>query len=167
MKKTIVLLLIGLIIFALAAKDSMAARRSRKGPAAISQEEMTAMSGTIDVLTKKVYSASLFSPAENAKMIDIKIKLDNQMLMGPDVALAPLYFKAGNLYKAREYKTEAIECYQTILENFPDTALAPKAVKALTGMGVKVVDPTQNKNQSQSTTTGQAAPQSSDSSTQD
>lgn len=141
MKKTLVLLLIGVVIFALAAKDSEAARRTKKGPAAISQEEITSMSNTIDDLTKKVYSASLFSPQENSAMISIKIKLDNQMLLAPDTALAPLYFKAGNLYKAREYRSEAIECYQTILENFPDTALAPKAKKILTDMGVKVVDP--------------------------
>lgn len=147
MKKTLVLLLIGFIIFALAAKDSMAARRSRKGPTGIAQEEMTTMSDTIDVLTKKVYSASLFSPAENSKMIDIKIKLDNQMLVAPDAGLAPLYYKAGNLFRAREYKTEAIQCYQTILENFPDTALAPKAQKILTDMGVKIVDPKAANNQ--------------------
>lgn len=156
MKKTIVLLLVGIIIFALASKDSMAARRSKRGPAGISQEDMTSMSNTIDNLTKKVYSASLFSPAENSQMIDIKIKLDNQMLVAPDVALAPLYYKAANLYRARQYKSEAIECYQTILENFPDTALAPKAIKALKDLGVKVVDPAQAPNQSQ--TTGGAAP---------
>lgn len=158
MKKTIVLLLIGFVIFVMASKDSMAAKRSRRGSTGISQEEMNTMSSTIDNLTKKVYAASLFSPTENSQLIDIKIKLDNQMLVAPDVALAPLYFKAGNLYKAREYRTEAIECYQTILENFPDTALAPKAVKALKDMGVKVVDPADAKNQTQSQTTGQASP---------
>lgn len=149
MKKILVLLIIGVIIFAIAAKDSEAARRTKRGPAAIPQEELTGMSNTIDNLTKKVYSASLFSPEENSSMINIKIKLDNQMLLAPDPSLAPLYFKAGNLYRAREYRTEAIECYQTILENFPDTALAPKARKALSDMGIKVVQPSADQNKSE------------------
>lgn len=74
-------------------------------------------------------------------MIEIKIKLDNQMLIAPEPSLAPLYYKAGNLYRAREYRKEAIDCYQTILENFSDTALAPKATKALKDMGVKSSNP--------------------------
>src|SRR5574344_920861 len=154
MKKTLILLLIGMIIFALAAKDSVEAKKSKKSAGSITQEDMTAMSDTIDRLTRKVYSNSLFSPQDNANMIEIKIKLDNQMLIAPDVTLAPLYYKAANLYKAREYKQEAIDCYQTILENFPDTALAPKAMQTLKLMGVAVVDP----NNPNGGTTGQAAP---------
>ena len=38
-------------------------------------------------------------------------------------------------------KPEAIECYQTILENFSDTALAPKAKSALEELGVTVTAP--------------------------
>ena len=84
------------------------------------------------------------------------------MLIAPDLSLAPLYYKAANLYKAREYKQEAIDCYQTILENFPDTALAPKARQALSAMGVTVVDPNAAQEEGQSpadagATTGQAA----------
>lgn len=159
MKKTLVLLLIGFIIFGLAAKDSVAAKRSKKAAGAISQEDMDAMSVTIDRFTQKIYSASLFSPAEMQQLIGVKIKLDNQMLISPDVTLAPLYYKAGNLYRARNLKKEAVECYQTILENFPDTALAPKAMQALKDLGVAVVDP----NAPQGDTTGQAAPADSES----
>lgn len=153
MKKTLILLLIGMIVFSMASKDSLAAKKSKKTAGAISQEDMTSMSDTIDRLTRKVYSNSLFSPQDNASMIEIKIKLDNQMLIAPDAGLAPLYYKAANLYKAREYKQESIDCYQTILENFPDTALAPKARQALTAMGIAVVDP----NAEEGNTTGQAA----------
>lgn len=155
MKKTLVLLLIGFVIFAMASKDSMAAKKSKKTAGAISQEDMVGMSNTIDSLTRKVYANSLFSPSDNSKMIEIKIKLDNQMLVAPDVALAPLYYKAANLYKAREYKQEAIDCYQTILENFPDTALAPKSRQALAALGIKVVDP--NAVSPEGNATGQAA----------
>lgn len=154
MKKTLILLIIGMLVFMMASKDSLAAKKSRKTAGAISQEDMTAMSDTIDKLTQKVYSNSLFSPQDNASMIQIKIKLDNQMLIAPDASLAPLYYKAANLYKAREYKQEAIDCYQTILENFPDTALAPKSRQALSAMGVAVVDPNA---QEDGESTGQAA----------
>ena len=141
MKKTLVLILIGMLVFMMASKDSLAAKKSKKSAGSITQEDMTTMSDTIDRLTKKVYSNSLFSPQDNAEMIEIKIKLDNQMLIAPDAGLAPLYYKAANLYKEREYKQEAIDCYQTILENFPDTALAPKSRQALSALGVTIVDP--------------------------
>ena len=38
-------------------------------------------------------------------------------------------------------KAEAIDCYQTVLENFSDTALAPKARAALAELGVEVTAP--------------------------
>ncbi len=63
------------------------------------------------------------------------------MLVSPDVALAPLYYKVGVLYKSRDMKDESIECFQTILENFGDTALAPKAAAQLKAMGVAVTVP--------------------------
>ena len=117
--------------------DVSAAKKSSK----LSKEAIGEMSESIDKLTQKIYGRALLSPQDNETLIGIKIKLDNQMLIAPDVSLAPLYYKAGNLYKAREYKQEAIDCYQTILENFPDTALAPKARQSLTSMGVEVVAP--------------------------
>lgn len=156
MKKTLILLIIGMFVFSLAAKDSQAARKSKKSAAVVTQDDINAMTTTIDNLTRKVYSNSLFSPEDNAKMIEVKIKLDNQMLVSPDLSLAPLYYKAGNLYLAREYKKEAIECYQTILENFPDTAIAPKATQALKKLGVEIVTQSEQEIE-EGSTTGQAA----------
>ena len=146
-----------MIVFAMASQDSYAAKKAKKAAGAISQEEMNTMSETIDRLTKKVYSNSLFSPQDNSAMIEIKIKLDNQMLIAPDATLAPMYYKAANLYRAREYKQESIDCYKTILENFPDTALAPKAKQSLTEMGIEIVLPKTTEN-SDGESTGQAAP---------
>jgi len=60
------------------------------------------------------------------------------MLLETDPALAPLYYKAGMIYKLRDMKDEATECFQTVLENFADTALSPKAYQALKDMGVDV-----------------------------
>ena len=63
------------------------------------------------------------------------------MLVSTATEMAPLYYKAGNVYKLRDMKTEAIDCYKTILENFSDTALAPKARLALEELGVTVDAP--------------------------
>ena len=108
------------------------------------------MSDNIDKLTEKIYGRALLSPQDNETLIGIKIKLDNQMLVATSTELAPLYYKAGNIYKLRDMKPEAIECYQTILENFSDTALAPKARAALESMGVKVAAPVTSEEDSSS-----------------
>ena len=93
MKKTLILLIIGMIVFSMVTMDSQAARKSKKSATAITQDDINAMSATIDNLTRKVYSNSLFSPQDNAKMIEVKIKLDNQMLISPDLTLAPCTIK--------------------------------------------------------------------------
>lgn len=136
------LILFTIIALSFFTESSQAARKAGK-KGGIKAEEIQAMSDTIDTLTKKVYAHSLFSPQDNQKMVEIKLKLDNQMLISPDTALAPIYYKAGNLYKARKYQNDAIECYQTVLENFADTAIAPKAAKELKALGVEVILPTE------------------------
>ena len=101
-------------------------------------ETIESMANQVDALTRKVYGHALLSPEDNSNLVGIKIKLDNQMLKEPDPELAPLYYKVGCMYKMRDMKHQATECYQTILENFGDTALAPKAYQALKDMGVDV-----------------------------
>ena len=120
--------------------DVSAAKKSSK----LSKEAVQQMSDDIDEITKKIYSKSPLSPEDNEKLIGIKIQLDNQMLVATNTEVAPLYFKAGNVYKLRDMKAEAIDCYQTILENFSDTALAPKAKAALEDLGVVVAAPNTN-----------------------
>ncbi|MBR1943102.1 hypothetical protein IJ843_05150 [bacterium] len=137
MKKLLTLTLAAIFVIIAFTMDASAAKKSKK----INPEEIENMTTTIDTLTKKVYGHALLSPEDNQNLIEVKIKLDNQMLMAPDASLAPLYYKAGDLYKKREMKQEAVECYQTILENFADTALAPKARTSLRAMGIQVADP--------------------------
>ena len=48
----------------------------------------------------------------------------------------------GNIYRMRGNEKDAIVCYQTILENFYDTAYGPKAKDILTQMGVEIKVPT-------------------------
>ena len=138
MKKIFLSILVGFLLLSAISLDVSAAKKSSK----LSKEAITEMSDTIDKLTQKIYGKALLSPQDNEELIGIKIKLDNQMLMSPSTELAPLYYKAGNVYRLRDMKPEAIECYQTILENFSDTALAPKARTALEALGVTVTAPT-------------------------
>ena len=137
MKKIILSAITIFLLISAISLDVSAAKSSAK----LSKEAIAEMSETIDNLTKKVYGRALFSPQDNETLIGIKIKLDNQMLMAVNPALAPLYYKAGTIYRLRDMKPEAIECYQTILENFSDTALAPKARASLEAMGVQVAAP--------------------------
>lgn len=142
MKKLILSCFVVFLLVCAISIDVSAAKKSSK----LSKEDIANMSDTIDNLTQKIYGRTLLSPQDNEELIGIKIKLDNQMLMATNPALAPLYFKAGNIYKLRDMKPEAIECYQTILENFSETALAPKARAALEQMGVEVTVPVQTEN---------------------
>ena len=146
MKKIILSILTLFLLLTAISLDVSAAKKSAK----LSKEDIAEMSDTIDRLTKKIYGRALLSPQDNEDLIGIKIKLDNQMLMASNPALAPLYFKAGNIYKLRDMKPEAIECYQTVLENFSETALAPKARAALEQMGVEVKAPTTTEEETES-----------------
>ena len=139
MKKFLILVLIGVFISSAFGVKAQAAKKASKSK--VSTEEIQKMSDTVDNLTKKVYGRALLSPQDNENLIGIKIKLDNQMLATPDAVMAPLYYKAGMLYKMRDMQPEAIDCFQTVLENFGDTALAPKARAALKDMGVDVKEP--------------------------
>ena len=140
MKKIISYLLALILVISAFSMDASAAKKSSK----LSKEEVQQMSDDIDLITKKIYGRALLSPQDTEKLIGIKIQLDNQMLVATAAELAPLYFKAGNVYKLRGMKPEAIDCYQTVLENFSDTALAPKARTALEELGVTVAQPTFN-----------------------
>ena len=134
MKKIFLSMFVTVLLISAITSDVMAAKKSSK----LSNEAITEMTENIDKITQKIYGRALLSPQDNEILIGIKIKLDNQMLMSSTPELAPLYYKAGNIYRLRDMKAEAIECYQVILENFADTALAPKAKVALESMGIVV-----------------------------
>ena len=137
MKRILSIILTGVLLTSAICLDVSAAKKAGK----LSKEAVQTMSDDIDNLTKKIYARALLSPEDNEKLIGIKIQLDNQMLVATATELAPLYYKAGNIYKLRDMKPEAIDCYKTILENFGDTALAPKARAALESLGITVTAP--------------------------
>ena len=137
MKKIFTFICVGIFLLSAICLDVSAAKKSSK----LSKEAVQEMSDNIDNLTKKIYARALLSPQDNETLIGIKIQLDNQMLVATATEMAPLYYKAGNVYKLRGMKAEAVDCYQTILENFSDTALAPKARAALAELGITVSAP--------------------------
>lgn len=143
MKKTIITILcliLGLFCL-LPEQPADAAKKTASKKPTISKEEMNFLVTSVDEYTRKVYANSLFSPKDIEKIIEIKLKLDTQMLVSADPEFAPLYYKMANIYKSREYNDDAIDCYQTILENFPDTAFYPKAKRNLEKMGIEVEEP--------------------------
>ena len=147
MKKIISLLLTLIFVFSLFILDKpveAAKKKSKKITKNMTNEKFEKINQTIDYLTKKVYAKSLFSPQENEEMIGIKIKLDNELLITQEPSLSQLYYKVGNLYKLRGLKSQAIDCYQVILENFIDTPFAIKSQRELDNMGVKIQLPSEN-----------------------
>ena len=143
MKKFIILSLIGIIFTSVFAIDAKAAKKSSSSKKSkIPQEFITEIDTEINRLTTKIYGRALLSPKDNESLITLKIKLDDQMIQNSSATeLAPLYFKTGNILRMRDLNKDAIECYQTVLENFNNTAFAPKARTALIDMGVEVKDP--------------------------
>lgn len=129
------------IILNLWGQNIASAAPKKKTKTSLNQEQLEAINKNLNTLTRKVYANSLFSPQENETMINIKLDLDDAMLKAVSPEYAPLYHMEANLLKKRGYKNEAIECYQTILENFSDTAFAPKARQELTKMGVTIAVP--------------------------
>lgn len=132
-------LLVGLFSWAICATlPADAARKAQKARGGLSEKQVTEIGTTIDTLTKKYYMRELFSPYDSELLITSKIQLDGQMDITPETSLAPIYYKTANLFKLRGMKNEAIDCYQTILENFSETAYGPKARKELKDMGVEI-----------------------------
>jgi len=135
MKKFFTFLFLGIFLMSNIGSQAFAAKKSSVG---LSDSQITSMNACVDRLTEKIYSHGYFSPSDASSLIGIKIKLDDAMLMSPDPKYAVLYYKVGRIYQKRGKKDESIECYQSIIENFADTAIAPKAGAALKTMGVKV-----------------------------
>ncbi len=143
LNKIFVTMMLVVMAFACAAvfDTEVSAAPKKKGKGGLNQEQLETMNTNLNMLTRKIYANSLFSPADNETLINIKLDLDGAMLKQVSPEYAPLYWLEGNLLKKRSYKNEAIECYQTILENFADTAFAPKARQELLKMGVTIAEP--------------------------
>lgn len=145
MKQTLAILIPILMVIALILNQVLpadaargAATSKKKG---VSQEVLSDLTTKVDNLTKKIYERELYTPEDAKQLISLKLQLDEQMDTLSEASFAPLYYKIGNIYRLRGAKDEAINCYQTILENFSETAYSPKARDILTEMGVEIKIP--------------------------
>lgn len=146
MKQTLSVLIPLALMIALILNQALPADAAKKSvkKKGVSQEVITELSSKINVLTQKVYERELYTPEDTKSLITLKLQLDEQMDNLPEAAFAPLYFKIGNIYRLRGEEKDAIICYQTIIENFFDTAYGPKAKDVLTQMGVEIKLPVEN-----------------------
>ena len=140
MKQALSLLVLFLFITALILNQVLPADAAKKAvkKKGVSQEFLDDITAKVDNLTKKIYEKELYTPNDANQLIGLKLQLDEQMDILSEASFAPLYFKIGNIYRLRGQEKEAISCYQTILENFSETAYGPKARDILTEMGVEI-----------------------------
>lgn len=140
MKQALSVLVLFLFIVALVLNQALPADAAKKTvqKKGASQEFIQDMTTKVDNLTKKIYEKELYTPSDANQLIGLKLQLDEQMDILSEASFAPLYYKIGNIYRLRGQEKEAISCYQTILENFSETAYGPKARDILTEMGVEI-----------------------------
>lgn len=142
MKKLCVLIILVLFLVTSSKSYNNTLAASKKKGGGVTEEQITKINADILRLNKKIAAHGLFAPSDNETLVDIKMMLDTAMLTAPDPTFAPIYYNLGVIYEKRKLKDDAIECFQTILENFGDTALGPKARNELTKMGVTIKLPT-------------------------
>lgn len=83
-------------------------------------EGLMEASKTIVELTKKIYSASLFSPKDNDKLINLKLQLYDLWSKNPtNRELAKPMYDTAVILKQREMYDEATELLNIVIENFP------------------------------------------------
>ena len=140
MKKALSVLIPLMFVIALIINQALPADAAKKNvkKKGVSPEVISEITSKVNALTQKTYERELYTPEDSKSLITLKLQLDEQMDNLPEAAFAPLYFKIGNIYRLRGEEKDAIVCYQTILENFSDTAYGPKAKDILTQMGVEI-----------------------------
>jgi len=146
LKQLLSILFLLTMIMALALNQVLPADAAKKEAKkkGVSQEVIDSMTAKVDKLTKKIYSRELYTPEDSEELIGLKLQLDEQMDMLSETSFAPIYYKIANIYRMRNQEKDAIDCYKTILENFPDTAYGPKSRAILEEMGVQINLPQDN-----------------------
>lgn len=134
MKKLLHLILAAIFVFTLClpADAQDAAEPPKKTEKQILEEN-------VEILTKKVYGSSLFSSEDSDMLIEIRTQLNamaDTKLSSP--AQAKLFYNAAFIFKAREYKQDAIQYFKVVLENFPETVYSKRAISELEKYGVNL-----------------------------
>ena len=136
-KSTILIFIILAVSILFISPQAYAGKKSKK--TAMTPEELEKLTTSVNNLVKKVYSASLFSPADNDALFDDKMKVDTEIQgESPDASYADLVYKIAFILKEREYKDDAIIYYRTVTDKFPDSPYVPRAAEELRNLGVKL-----------------------------
>ena len=139
-----IITLICLVVFGVLCfiNHTLPADAAKKTKSKVNTAQVQKLNDDVDLLTRKYYTRELYSPQDSDSLINLKLQLDNLMNEASEPVYAPIYYKLGNLYKLRGMKKEAIDSLKTILENFSDTAYAPKAREVLLELGVEIQEDT-------------------------
>ncbi len=142
-KKLIYIFLIALAVFVLLNNNQLveAKKTAAKKAPKVTEEQITELKTNVDNLTRKYYTRELFSPEDSDSLINTKLSIDELMTLSVEPAFAPIYYKLGILFKLRDMPAEAIDALRTVVENFGDTAYAPKAREILLEMGIEIQEP--------------------------
>lgn len=141
MKQLLSVLVLVILAMALVLNQMLPADAAKGKKKGVSQEKLDEYTKNVDDLTKKLYRRELYTPEDADSLIALKLELDEQMDILPEANFAPLYFKIGNIFRLRGEDKDAITCYQTVLENFSQTAYGPKSKDILVEMGVEINPP--------------------------
>lgn len=137
LKSTVLILIILVVSIVFISPQASAVKKSKKS--AMSEEDLNKVKTSVNRLYKKVYSSSLFAPTDNDDLFEDKIIIDSQLNEeSPDAAFAELVYKLAFVLKEREFKDDAINYYQSLMDKFPDSAYVPKAAVELRKLGVTI-----------------------------
>jgi len=83
-------------------------------------EGIASVNQMIAYLTKKIYSAGLFSPKDTNRLFELKDKLYNLISKNPtNRELAKPFFDTALIFKEREMYEESAELLNIVIERFP------------------------------------------------
>ncbi|HSA05615.1 MAG TPA: hypothetical protein P5556_00390 [Candidatus Gastranaerophilales bacterium] len=143
MKKKILFNIIFLIIavfqFAVFCEPLEAAKKAK----GLDEEQVKKIEENIDILTKKIHAYSLFSPEDSDILVEIKSQLNSIADTNlKDPLYAKLFYNAAFLFKEREYNQDAIQCFNVVIKNFPETVYSNRALSELKKLGVNLEEAT-------------------------
>lgn len=124
-KTIIIFTLITLSLYIPYKFDEVQAQKDAKAPGKQSaqsavNEGISAVNQNIAYLTKKIYSAGLFSPKDTSRLFELKNKLYELISKNPtNKELAKPFFDTALIFKQREMYEEAVELLNLVIERFP------------------------------------------------
>jgi hypothetical protein len=127
------LFILGLVLQLFVPSDLAEAKKVSLTP-----EQTQQLQDDVNLLTRKTYASSLFSPDDVQKLLEVRDML-NSIADGnmKDPMYAKLFSDTAYVLSKRDYKDDAIQYYTLVKDKFPDTIYSRKAQTELVNLGVK------------------------------